>query len=168
MLRILTRQRLGVAVLILFTAQPLQAQQPHYDWEWLKRQGPIFTPFQVPPDIANGEHLAKARVQIDDYVVTDSCATTGVWFLIDRNGVTREARVRDSSGDREMDRLALAFASAHVFRPALRDGKPVPVWITMTVDVGDCETARPGTAEGPTLGREGRGGAVAVLPGPAT
>jgi TonB family protein len=151
------RQLPWIALLVvLITAPPAQAQQPHYDWEWLKRQGPLFTPFQVPPDIANREHLEKAKVQIDDYAEGDACATTQVWFLIDRNGVTRDARIRASSGEREMDRLALAYASAHQFSPASRDGKPVPAWISMAVTIGgdECEAARPGGAAALPRGRE--------------
>ena len=134
-----------IALLLLAAVPPAQAQQPNYDWEWLKRQGPMFTPFQAPPDIVNREHIEKAKVQIDEYVTGDSCATAQVWFLIDRNGITRDARVRESSGEREMDRLALAFASAHVFSPASRDGKPVPAWISMAVTVGgdECDPEGP-------------------------
>jgi TonB family protein len=159
MLPIPIRQILGVTLLALAAVQPAQAQQPQYDWEWLERQGPLFTPFQVPPDIANREYLAKVKAQINDYVAGDSCATTGVWFLIDRNGITRDARVHESSGDREMDRFALAFASAHVFSPALWDGKPVPAWITISVTIGadECETEQPGGAGGHTPRRESQG-----------
>lgn len=137
-----------VTVLLLTSAAPAQAQQPHYDWEWLQRQGPMFTPFQIPPDILNREHLEKAKVQIDGYVEGDACTTTEVWLLIDREGVTRETRIKESARDREMDRLALAYATIYRFSPALRDGDPVPAWIAMPITIGadDCP---PGPEGGP-------------------
>lgn len=59
--------------------------------------------------------------------------TTIVWFYVDEQGMVRQAMVRRSSGHPELDRAALRVARIARFSPALDDGEPVAVWISLPI-----------------------------------
>jgi periplasmic protein TonB len=58
-----------------------------------------------------------------------------VWVrvLVDRSGSVREALLFKSSGTQALDHAALAAAPHNRFEPSLKDGEPIPTWITYRV-----------------------------------
>ena len=54
---------------------------------------------------------------------------------IGRNGRVQEVRVRKSSGNWEVDHIAMEAISGATFEPALMDGQPVEDWITWSAYV---------------------------------
>lgn len=59
-----------------------------------------------------------------------------VWVkaLVDKNGKTREVIIAKSSGNAELDEAAHDAAMTARFKPGIRDGKPVAVWVTFSVE----------------------------------
>jgi protein TonB len=52
---------------------------------------------------------------------------------VGRDGTVADARVERSSGSRDLDREALRAVRGWRFRPALRDGVPVPAAVLVPV-----------------------------------
>jgi protein TonB len=61
--------------------------------------------------------------------------TGDVWVkaLIDKEGAVRQALVQKSSGNEQLDKAAVKAASGNKFKPALKDGQPVPVWVSYKI-----------------------------------
>jgi TonB family protein len=59
-----------------------------------------------------------------------------VWLFIDERGRVVRRRLSEPSGNCELDRGALEVARTMRFSPALRDGKPVEVWVEIPVQFG--------------------------------
>lgn len=128
------------AAMTLTVATSATGQEQRRDWRWLLKQGPIATPMQVAPDIANRDEVKEANARAGEHVTPGSCWTSEVWFLIDAEGVNRHVRTLTSSGDRGVDELALTVAKVFRFRPAQSGGRPIPVWVSIPVRIGgpDC------------------------------
>ncbi len=58
-----------------------------------------------------------------------------VWVqaYVDREGNVRVAQVGKSSGSDLLDEAAVAAAYKNKFKPAIRDGEPVAIWVTYQV-----------------------------------
>ena len=56
-----------------------------------------------------------------------------VWVLIDGDGKVHEARVKESSGNPDLDEAAARAAQEFEFEPARYEGEIVPGWFTVTV-----------------------------------
>jgi TonB family protein len=59
-----------------------------------------------------------------------------LWFFIDENGRVLRAQLAASSGRTELDQAALSVAGTARFRPIVRDGAPVQVWVELPVIFG--------------------------------
>ena len=59
--------------------------------------------------------------------------TAKVTFTITPDGTTADASIGQSSGDSRLDQAAVDYVKRLRFRPALRDGQPVPVQLTRSV-----------------------------------
>jgi periplasmic protein TonB len=60
-----------------------------------------------------------------------------VWIqaLVDKDGNVREARVLKSSGSKAgFDETAVAAAYKCKFKPAIQNGRPVPIWVSYSVE----------------------------------
>lgn len=119
---------------------PLKGQAQEYDWQAMIEMGPVFTPFQVPPEILNPEELREASEVAEAYIPPGTCSTTRFWFLVGPTGKTHHIQVAESSGDGGRDELALVVASRIRFSPALSQGHPVAVWVNLPVMLqsGEC------------------------------
>jgi TonB family protein len=53
--------------------------------------------------------------------------------LIDKNGDPIQVKVGKSSGYEMLDESAVAAAKKNKYKPAVKDGKPVAVWVSYTV-----------------------------------
>lgn len=62
-------------------------------------------------------------------------AVVWVQALVDKNGNVREARVLKSSGSKAgFDEAAIAAAKKCKFKPAIQNGRPVPVWVSFSIE----------------------------------
>lgn len=96
---------------------------------------PTFTPFTVKPDLRNRREVAAALTREYPPLLRDAGigGTVLVWFFIDEDGRVRETLVKQTSGQRALDRAALAVAQVFRFSPALNRDKRVPVWISLPI-----------------------------------
>lgn len=65
----------------------------------------------------------------------DRQRTTVVWLHVGRDGGILKTEVHKTSGRFQVDRIALDAVSVAVFDPALLDGEPVAVWVSLPIVV---------------------------------
>lgn len=70
---------------------------------------------------------------IDKRYVADR--SVHIWILVDTYGRVRNTALLKSSGDREVDEVAMKVAMEFEFTPARLRGKVVPAWITMPISL---------------------------------
>lgn len=62
-------------------------------------------------------------------------AVVWVQALVDKNGDVREARILKSSGSKAgFDEAAIVAAKKCKFKPAIQNGRPVPVWVSFSIE----------------------------------
>ena len=90
---------------------------------------------KIKPSYINKHEMERVLVREYPALLRDRGigGKTIVWFLIDEEGRVPKQQVHTSSGYRELDEAALRSASAARFSPAIRCGKPVPVWIALPI-----------------------------------
>jgi TonB family protein len=97
--------------------------------------GPHFTPYTVKPELRNRDDVARALVK--NYPPALRAAGIGgtvlTWVYVDERGGIAEARVKESSGNDELDRAALAVVRVMRFSPARNRDAVVPVWIALPI-----------------------------------
>lgn len=110
------------------------------DVEKLRELGPVYTPYEIGPDLATREErldgLLKATlvpVILRYELAPDEWAR--YWVLVDREGTVRETVLQLPSGHTAFDSAARAVAENLQFVPAERDGEAVPVWILARISL---------------------------------
>ena len=102
--------------------------------------GPVFTPYDVPPELQNGNTVRA--VMEDRYPArlknTWKGGTAEVAIYVCDRGTVRATVLRKSSGYEALDQAALEVAEIMAFQPAKYSGNPVGVWVTYPI------TFRPG------------------------
>ena len=91
---------------------------------------PVFTPYDVKPQLTNARDIAQEMVQSYPPRLK-SAGTSGVtemWVFVDEKGSVKNALVKQTSGNRELDDFALGLTSLMRFTPATRNNVPVAVW----------------------------------------
>ena len=85
--------------------------------------------------------ILPVLIHSEEPVYPEMAALTGqsgtVWIqaLVDAEGRVRQANVLKSSGSNVgFDEAAVKAAFANVYKPAIQNGRPVPVWISYRVD----------------------------------
>ena len=96
---------------------------------------PTFTPYTVAPSILNRDDVIRAMVREYPAVLRDAGigGTVRVYFFIDEDGVVRDTRIDQSSGQPALDEAALAVADVYRFSAALNRDKKVPVWVSFPI-----------------------------------
>lgn len=96
-------------------------------------EGPTFTPFEVAPRMTNVREVQSALQREYPALLRDAGigGRVLIWLFIDEEGVVQETRLRESSGHAQLDAAALAVAGISEFIPAMKEGKNVPVWISL-------------------------------------
>lgn len=94
---------------------------------------PGFTPYEVAPDVMNAAEVREALVREYPPVLRDAGVggTAQVHLYITARGRVASVRIDRSSGHEALDDAALRVAEVVRFSPALRDGEPVAVWISL-------------------------------------
>jgi protein TonB len=98
---------------------------------------PGFGP-SMAPRLANTEQVRAAMLGAYTSGMVDrkSTGTVGVWMLVDEQGFVVGRTVKTSSGQCRLDVAALEIASIMRFSPAMRNGKPMKVWVDMPLVFG--------------------------------
>lgn len=96
---------------------------------------PVFIPHDVPPRLMN-----SGRVQ--DYLrlfypvalrVASVEGSVHLWLFVEGSGRVSKVQVRESSGSTHFDDLARSAVPLMQFSPALNQGRPVGVWVSLRV-----------------------------------
>jgi TonB family protein len=67
----------------------------------------------------------------DIVILPDRDRTPTIWVYVGRDGSIIRTQVHRSSGRPDVDRIAVDALSVAVFAPALLDGRPYAVWISL-------------------------------------
>lgn len=110
------------------------------DVDSLRALGPVYTPYRRGPRLATREErldgLLKATLVpvIRRYELPpDEWAR--YWVLVDADGRVRATTLQLPSGHSSFDAAARAVAENLAYEPALRDERPVPVWVLVRVSL---------------------------------
>jgi TonB family protein len=97
--------------------------------------GRAFIPHDVPPRLVNpGEVQDYLRVFYPVALRVASVeGAVHLWLFVDDDGRATKLQVRESSGSPRFDELARTAAPLMKFRPALNQGEPVGVWVSLWV-----------------------------------
>jgi len=118
---------LFLGVLLLFLASLSRSEQAGNPLSSGDSLGSDFVSYDTPPAPLESpapeypEAARKARIQGKVFVK----------MRLDLDGSVMEARVAKSSDNTDLDQAAVQGAKRYKFTPALYEGKPVRVWITM-------------------------------------
>jgi TonB family protein len=85
------------------------------------------------PHLRNREQVSELLERAAPYV--SGPGTARVWVFIDTRGNVRNARIETSSGNGEVDSLAMQLVYRMKFHPALQDRVAVPVWVALPVSI---------------------------------
>lgn len=106
----------------------------------LLEKGPTYTDYAIGPELLPGEWLSDLLgatlapvVDRNDGISTDTHAL--YWVLVDREGEVRDAVLHTSSRSDAFDKAARAVAERLRYRPAVTDGRAVPVWVLARVSL---------------------------------
>ena len=94
---------------------------------------PVYTPYDVAPQLMNGQQVAIEMM--GGY--PPSLKSSGVsglvvmWLFVDEKGGVKNATIKQSSGQKQLDDFATGLASMMRFSPATKGGVKVPVWIAL-------------------------------------
>ncbi|UCF20092.1 MAG: TonB family protein [Gemmatimonadota bacterium] len=85
--------------------------------------------YDVPPILANREEVSEVLESLGAVLE----AQVVLLIEVDEEGVPRQVRVAEGSGDRHLDALAVLAGRQMRFRPARYQGRPVSAWVQMPV-----------------------------------
>jgi len=99
------------------------------------QEAPVFTPMTVRPEIRNRTEVIAALMREYPAALRDAGigGTVVVWFFISEEGVVRDTRVSQTSGQAQFDDAALRVAEVLRFTPAMNRTEPVAVWIEVPI-----------------------------------
>lgn len=93
------------------------------------------SPSMVAPELVNRAEVQRALER--NYPIALQRArvegTLTVWFWIDEEGAIQKYEIRSSSGNEELDEAAETVIETMEFRPAVYQGKTVPVIVTLPI-----------------------------------
>lgn len=108
--------------------------------EELLEKGPTYTDYAIGPELLPGEWLSDLLgatlapvVDRNEGISTDTHAL--FWVLVDREGEVRDAVLHTSSRSDAFDKAARSVAERLRYRPAVTDGRAVPVWVLARVSL---------------------------------
>lgn len=96
---------------------------------------PVFTPYDVKPEIRNRKDLQRLLERNYPPMLGDAGigGTTVLHVFIDETGSVENTQIRTSSGYEALDEAARAVTEQIQFTPALNRDQRVPVWVQIPV-----------------------------------
>lgn len=97
--------------------------------------GPRFTAFSRAPKLRNPDHIERFLTRHFPLGLRRAGGDVRavVWLLVDTKGQVYKAVLRETSGRRDTDSVAVAASYLMAFEPAEQAGRPVPVWVQQPV-----------------------------------
>jgi len=93
---------------------------------------PSATEVTTPPVLINRAEVVAALER--EYPQNlDVSARVVIWIRLDDRGAVQEVRIHTSSGYPEFDQAAIRIGGIMRFSPAQRDGRSVPVWVSIPI-----------------------------------
>ncbi len=109
------------------------------DVQALRELGPAFIPYDEGPralwDTETQARLTKTLLPVLRREGLGARTRTIFWVLISATGEVVELVPQTGSGSEAFDEAAAAFARQLVFRPAIRGGHPVAVWVVREISI---------------------------------
>lgn len=96
---------------------------------------PRLTSYTVGPELTNPAEVTKELTRAYPNYLQENGVGGRVllWFLVDEQGKVRRWLLKQSSGHRTLDKVALRVAAKMRFRPAVNYDRPVAVWVALPV-----------------------------------
>ncbi|MCY3699179.1 MAG: TonB family protein [Gemmatimonadetes bacterium] len=105
----------------------------------LRESGPAYVAVDEAPrlvwDTDAEAALATTLLPVIRAEGLDADIAASIWLLVRIDGRVEATAVQVSSGDRAFDAAAVRAARALLFSPALRDGRPTPVWVLREISL---------------------------------
>ena len=97
--------------------------------------GPRFTPYTTKPELRNRDVVVRALVSNypPELRARKVGGTTLVWLYINEAGQVAQVRVKETSGNQQLDEAAVRVAESMLFTPAVNRDRVVPVWISLPI-----------------------------------
>ena len=99
-------------------------------------EAPVFTPYEVKPELRNRDEYARALQQRYPPMLKDAGigGTVMLWVFIDESGTVKNTKVVESSGYAQLDEVAQqVLRETASFSPAQNRDQRVPVWVKIPV-----------------------------------
>ena len=103
--------------------------------ESVEGDGPRWSEVEVSPVLLNRDDMALLLESEYPPLLRDAGigGTATVWFFVDEAGKVAETQVHTSSGHEALDEAAMRVGDELIFSPAMNEGGPVKVWVTMNI-----------------------------------
>ena len=103
--------------------------------ESVEGDGPRWSDVDVRPVLLNRDDMALLLESEYPPLLRDAGigGTATVWFFVDEAGKVAETQVHTSSGHEALDEAAMRVGDELIFSPAMNEGDPVKVWVTMNI-----------------------------------
>ncbi len=126
-----------------YTAGQIVADHHDPTADELAAAAPRLVAYTEPPQLSNVEFVRmRLSREYPDYLQDQGIGGRVVlWFLVDENGNVKKYLMKESSGQRALDRAALKVAAFMRFRPALNYDRHVAGWVALPVYFETVEAA---------------------------
>jgi protein TonB len=96
---------------------------------------PVYTPFEVAPELKNRTAITRALERYYPPMLKDAGigGSPEVWFYINQSGRVEKTLLNKSSGQKQLDEAALKVADIMEFSPALNRDQKVSVWVSLPI-----------------------------------
>ncbi|MDE2661893.1 MAG: TonB family protein [Gemmatimonadota bacterium] len=105
----------------------------------LRESGPAYVAVDEAPrlvwDTDAEAALATTLLPVIRAEGLDADIAASIWLLVRTDGRVEATAIQVSSGDQAFDAAAVRAARALLFAPALRDGRPAPVWVLREISL---------------------------------
>ena len=105
----------------------------------LRESGPAYVAVDEPPrlvwDTDAEAALATTLLPVIRGEGLDADIAASIWILVRTDGRVEATAIQASSGDQAFDAAAVRAARGLLFSPALRGGRPTPVWVLREISL---------------------------------
>lgn len=129
--------RIGLFVALLPVACGGASTSIEAECPAINDQGLVTATFTVPPSLKDPAAALRAIEREARSASLRSNGAPRVWFTLDTRGVVRSTAIYESSGDPEVDSVAVRSARRFTFTPAYKDNVPICASVAFHVAIED-------------------------------
>lgn len=129
--------RLGLPIALLPVACGGASTSIEDECPAINDQGLVAATFTVPPRLKDPAAASRAIERERRRASLPSNGSPRVWFTLDTRGVVRSTSIYESSGDPDVDSVAVRSARHFRFHPAYKDNVPVCASVAFFVAIED-------------------------------